>query len=66
MLAPGTDNMIPLEYLPSLVDMDQLNEFGWDEHVLAFALREVRKYQKKREDRLGGFWIGGCLPMLAV
>ena len=39
--------MIPIDYLPSLVDMDQLNEFAWDEHVLSIAMREVKKYQQR-------------------
>ncbi|XBH98899.1 hypothetical protein VPH35_128347 [Triticum aestivum] len=40
--------------------------FAWDEHFLAAALKEVKKYQKKREAGKSGFWIGGCLPMFAI
>ncbi|KAI5017862.1 hypothetical protein ZWY2020_042750 [Hordeum vulgare] len=62
----GTSNMVPLEYLASLVDMDSINEFAWDEHFLAVALNEVKKYQKKRNEGKTAFWIGGCLPMFAI
>ncbi|XP_037434199.1 uncharacterized protein LOC119301347 [Triticum dicoccoides] len=58
--------MVPLEYVASLVDMDKINEFAWDEHFLAAALKEVKKYQKKREAGKSGFWIGGCLPMFVI
>ncbi|KAI4997314.1 hypothetical protein ZWY2020_052656 [Hordeum vulgare] len=66
VLSPGTGNMVPLEYLASLVDMDSINEFAWDEHFLAVALNEVKKYQKKRNEGKTAFWIGGCLPMFAL
>jgi len=66
VLSPGTGNMVPLEYVASLVDMDKIIEFAWDEHFLAAALKEVKKYQGKREVGKSGFWIGGCLPMFAV
>ncbi|KAE8782779.1 cytokinin-o-glucosyltransferase 2 [Hordeum vulgare] len=41
VLSPGTGNMVPLEYLASLVDMDSISEFAWDEHFLAVALNEI-------------------------
>ncbi|KAE8796130.1 hypothetical protein D1007_28837 [Hordeum vulgare] len=41
VLSPGTGNMVPLEYLASLVDMDSINEFAWDERFLAIALNEI-------------------------
>ncbi|KAI4967725.1 hypothetical protein ZWY2020_016947 [Hordeum vulgare] len=66
VLSRGTGNMVPLEYLASLVDMDSINEFAWDEHFLAVALNEVKKYQKKRNEGKSAFWIGGCLPMFAL
>nr|XP_045086461.1 uncharacterized protein LOC120967389 isoform X2 [Aegilops tauschii subsp. strangulata] len=66
VLVPGTGNMVSLDYLASLKDLDELNEFAWDEHVLATALREARNYQLKREAGASGFWIGGCLPMFVV
>ncbi|KAI4991987.1 hypothetical protein ZWY2020_040373 [Hordeum vulgare] len=43
VLSPGTGNMVPLEYLASLVDIDSINEFAWDEHFLAVALNELRR-----------------------
>ncbi|KAI4980969.1 hypothetical protein ZWY2020_021454 [Hordeum vulgare] len=58
--------MVTLEYLASLVDMDSINEFSWDEHFLVVALNEVKKYQKKRNEGKTAFWIGGCLPMFAI
>ncbi|KAE8773848.1 hypothetical protein D1007_53852 [Hordeum vulgare] len=66
VLSPGTRNMVPLEYLASLVDMDSINEFAWDEHFLVVALNEVKKYQKKRNEGKTAFWIGGCLPISAI
>ena len=66
VLSPGTGNMVPLEYLASLVDMDKIDEFAWDGHFLVVALKEVKKYQRKREAGKRGFWIGGCLPMFAI
>ncbi|VAH08512.1 unnamed protein product [Triticum turgidum subsp. durum] len=41
VLTPSTGNMVPLEYLKSLVEMDKVAEFAWDEHVLSVAMREV-------------------------
>ncbi|XP_073352225.1 uncharacterized protein [Aegilops tauschii subsp. strangulata] len=66
VLVPGTGNMVLLDYLASLKDLDELNEFAWDEHVLATALREAGNYQLKREAGASGFWIGGCLPMFVL
>ncbi|XP_044330675.1 uncharacterized protein [Triticum aestivum] len=66
VLSPRTGNMVPLEYLGSLVDMDKIDDFAWDEHFLAAALKEVKKYQWKREAGKSGFWIGSCLPMFAI
>ncbi|KAE8807984.1 hypothetical protein D1007_15666 [Hordeum vulgare] len=66
VLSPGTGNMVTLEYLASLVDMDSINEFSWDEHFLVVALNEVKKYQKKRNEGKTAFWIGGCLAMFAI
>ncbi|KAE8818912.1 Cytokinin-O-glucosyltransferase 2 [Hordeum vulgare] len=66
VLAPGTGNMVPLEYLHSLQDMSVVHEFEWDEHILLDAMREVKKYQDKRNEGKLKFHIGGCLPMLPV
>ncbi|KAI4980908.1 hypothetical protein ZWY2020_021393 [Hordeum vulgare] len=38
----------------------------WDEHILLDAMREVKKYQDKRNEGKLKFHIGGCLPMLPV
>ncbi|KAE8785162.1 hypothetical protein D1007_41169 [Hordeum vulgare] len=48
ILAPGTRNMVPLDYLYNLQDMSVVHEFVWDEHILLDAMREVKKYQDKR------------------
>ncbi|KAE8794467.1 hypothetical protein D1007_30773 [Hordeum vulgare] len=66
VLAPGTGNMVPLEYLHTLQDMSVVHEFEWDEHILLDAMKEVKKYQDKRNERKLKFHIGGCLPMLPV
>ena len=34
VLAPGTGNMVPLEYLCTLRDMSVFHELEWDEHIL--------------------------------
>ncbi|KAI5004196.1 hypothetical protein ZWY2020_031439 [Hordeum vulgare] len=50
----------------SLQDMSVVHEFEWDEHILLDAMREVKKYQDKRNEGKLKFHIGGCLPMLPV
>ncbi|XP_044973939.1 uncharacterized protein LOC123441737 [Hordeum vulgare subsp. vulgare] len=50
VLAPGTGNMVPLEYLHTLQDMSVVHEFEWDEHILLDAMKEVKKYQDKRNE----------------
>ncbi|KAE8794681.1 cytokinin-o-glucosyltransferase 2 [Hordeum vulgare] len=66
VLAPGTGNMAPLDYLYYLQDMSVFHEFEWDDHILLDAMREVKKYQDKRDEGKLKFQIGGCLPMLPV
>ncbi|KAI4994431.1 hypothetical protein ZWY2020_034072 [Hordeum vulgare] len=58
--------MVPLEYLHTLQDMSVIHEFEWDEHILLDAMKEVKKYQDKRNEGKLKFHIGGCLPMLSV
>ena len=43
VLAPGTGNMVPLEYLYTLQDMSVVHEFEWDEYILCDVMREVKK-----------------------
>ncbi|KAE8773710.1 hypothetical protein D1007_54015 [Hordeum vulgare] len=50
VLSRGTGNMVPLEYLASLVDMDSIIEFAWDGHFLAVVLNDIKKYKKKRNE----------------
>ncbi|KAI5007809.1 hypothetical protein ZWY2020_008857 [Hordeum vulgare] len=52
--------------LLNLQDMSVVHEFEWDEHILLDAMREVKKYQDKRNEGKLKFHIGGCLPMLPV
>ena len=66
VLAPGTGNMVPLDYLYTLRDMSMVHEFEWDEHILCDVMREVKKYQDNRNEGRGKFLIGGCIPMLLV
>ncbi|KAE8801167.1 hypothetical protein D1007_23193 [Hordeum vulgare] len=48
------------------IDMSVVHEFEWDEHILLDAMKEVKKYQDKRNEGKLKFHIGGCLPMLPV
>ncbi|KAI4991420.1 hypothetical protein ZWY2020_039791 [Hordeum vulgare] len=68
---PGTDNMVNLEYLPSLENMDLVHNLAWDEHLLARAMEEVAVFQEKKRGQATienpkEFQIGSCLPMLAI
>ena len=42
VLALGTGNMVPLDYLYTLRDMSMVHEFEWDEHILCDVMREVK------------------------
>ncbi|KAI5000929.1 hypothetical protein ZWY2020_010888 [Hordeum vulgare] len=71
VVCPGTDNMVNLEYLPSLENMDLVQNLAWDEHLLARAMEEVVVFQKKKRaqatiENPKEFQIGSCLPMLAI
>lgn len=41
VLCPGTGNMLPLACLKSLIEMDKVAEFAWDEHILNVATRHA-------------------------
>lgn len=58
--------MVPLDYLYTLRDMSVVNEFEWDGHILSDVMKEVKKYQDRRNEGKAKFLIGGCLPMLPV
>lgn len=69
----GTSNMVPLDYIGSLLDMDRMHEYAWDEAVLQFCMLGVVDFQKKRRAQLltpgaavKQFTIGSCLPALVV
>lgn len=47
VLCPGTGNMVPLECLNSLIEMDKVAEFAWDEHILSVAMKEVKNCNDK-------------------
>ncbi|KAI5018344.1 hypothetical protein ZWY2020_043232 [Hordeum vulgare] len=50
----------------ALQDMSVVHEFEWDENILLDAMREIKKYQDKRNEGKLKFHIGGCLPMLPI
>ncbi|KAI5011553.1 hypothetical protein ZWY2020_013690 [Hordeum vulgare] len=71
VVCPGTDNMVNLEYLPSLENMDLVHNLAWDEHLLARAMEEVAVFQEKKWGQATienpkEFQISSCLPMLAI
>ena len=67
VLCPGTGNMVPLECLKSLIEMDKVAEFAWDEHILNFAMKEVKNFKDNAKLQPSSpFLVGGCFPMLAV
>jgi hypothetical protein len=47
-LCPGTGNMLPLEYLGSLDDSNQVKDYDWDAHILQNVMSEVDAFQKKK------------------
>ncbi|KAM0913510.1 hypothetical protein ACQ4PT_012110 [Festuca glaucescens] len=73
----GTNNMVPLDYLGSLLDMDKVHEYAWDEAILAYCMDQVAEFQERRRlqkefmkqnptERLKQFSIGSCLPALVI
>ncbi|XBI08123.1 uncharacterized protein [Aegilops tauschii subsp. strangulata] len=59
--------MVPLECLKSLIEMDKVAEFAWDEHILNFAMKEVKNFKDNAKLQPSSpFLVGGCFPMLAV
>ena len=71
VLCPGTGNMVRCEYLGSMMDVNAIDQYAIDEHILCEVMREVEVFQKKIEKRreldvTKIQWIGQCLPMLAV
>ncbi|KAM0854785.1 hypothetical protein ACQ4PT_050177 [Festuca glaucescens] len=73
----GTNNMVPLDYLGSLLDMDRVHEYAWGEAILAYCMDQVAEFQEKRRlqkefmkqnptKRLKQFSIGSCLPALVI
>ncbi|KAM0889363.1 hypothetical protein ACQ4PT_027752 [Festuca glaucescens] len=73
----GTNNMVPLDYLGSLLDMNTAHEYAWDEAMLAFCMDQVAEVQEKRRlqkefvkqnptERAKQFSIGSCLPALVI
>ncbi|KAM0872735.1 hypothetical protein ACQ4PT_038517 [Festuca glaucescens] len=73
----GTNNMVPLDYLGSLLDMDRVHEYALDEAILAYCMDQVVEFQEKRRlqnefmkqnptKRLKQFSISSCLPALVI
>ncbi|KAM0835548.1 hypothetical protein ACQ4PT_062870 [Festuca glaucescens] len=73
----GTNNMVPLDYLGSLLDMETVHEYAWDEAILAYCMDQVAEFQEKRRlqkefvkqnptERVKQFSIGSCLPALVI
>ncbi|KAM0852307.1 hypothetical protein ACQ4PT_051833 [Festuca glaucescens] len=73
----GTNNMVSLDYLGSLLDMDIVHEYAWDEAILAFCMDQVAEFQEKRRlqkefvkqnptERAKQFSIGYCLSALVI
>ncbi|KAM0833071.1 hypothetical protein ACQ4PT_064497 [Festuca glaucescens] len=73
----GTNNMVPLDYLGSLLDMNTVDEYAWDEATLVFCMDQVSEFQEKRglqkefvkqnpTERAKRFSIGSCLPALVI
>jgi hypothetical protein len=71
VLCPGTGNTVCCEYLGSLMDINAIEQYAMDEHILSEVMSEVELFKEKvqRRPELDGTqiqWIGQCLPMLAV
>ncbi|CAM0904655.1 unnamed protein product [Alopecurus aequalis] len=71
VLCPGTGNMTNLEYLASLMDRDSLDQYAFDENILAEVMSEVEVFQVKiknlRELDVSKIqWVGQCMPFLAL
>ncbi|XP_071678537.1 uncharacterized protein [Lolium perenne] len=70
-LCPGTGNMLPLEYLGSLDDSNQVKDYDWGAHILQNVMSEVDAFQKKKannklQNEPKKIWVGSCLPVLAI
>jgi hypothetical protein len=44
----GMNNMVPLDYLGSMLDMDTIHEYAWDKAILAFCMDQAVEFQEKR------------------
>ncbi|CAM0871060.1 unnamed protein product [Alopecurus aequalis] len=71
VLCPGTGNMVSCEYLGSMMDVNAIDQYAIDEHILCEIMKEVEIFQanmEKRRDLDASkiHWIGQCLPLLAI
>ncbi|KAM0885057.1 hypothetical protein ACQ4PT_030608 [Festuca glaucescens] len=71
VLCPGTANSIKCEYLGSLIDANEIDQYAIDEHILKETMGEVALFKEKllarsKLDPLQIVWIAMCLPMLAL
>ena len=63
--------MVSCEYLGSMLEVDDIDQYAIDEHILCEIMKEVdvlkAKMAKRRQlDCSKIQWVGQCLPMLAV
>ncbi|XP_051221996.2 uncharacterized protein [Lolium perenne] len=73
VIAPGSANLISLDYLDCMLDPRRTHEFAWDEHLLELAMQEVTKINSKTAEvvvpgnaKKNEFWITGPFALLAV
>ncbi|KAM0897448.1 hypothetical protein ACQ4PT_022581 [Festuca glaucescens] len=71
VLCPGTANLVKCEYLGSLMDANEIDQYAIDEHILKEMMGEVALFKEKlltrsKLDPLQIVWIAMCLPMLAT
>ncbi|KAM0877230.1 hypothetical protein ACQ4PT_035635 [Festuca glaucescens] len=71
VLCPGTANLVKCEYLGSLMDANEIDQYAIDEHILKETMGEVALFKEKlvtcsKLDPSQIVWIPMCLPMLAT
>ncbi|TVU07251.1 hypothetical protein EJB05_47299, partial [Eragrostis curvula] len=68
VMCPSTQNYVNLNYLYSLIDITNVGTYDWVGHALDILFSEVKRYQVKvgTEISQGQFYVGSCLPFLAI
>ena len=65
---PRTGNMLPLEYLGSLVDPNAFHEYDWGGHIFKHTMSGIKDFQARmnKAEKVGNTyfesWVSGCLP----